>query len=114
MTEEKNTDSGKGKGAAKIAYFLLGLGLGSLLAVVFAPSSGDQARELLQQNVRNAKDYAQKKVQQAQKQAGSVVGKSKKNVRDQKDRIVAAVQAARDAYREEIAAKSQSQSQPMD
>jgi gas vesicle protein len=113
MSEEQNTGSGKGAGTSKIAYFLLGLGVGSLLAVVFAPTSGGEVREFLQQNLRNANDYARKKVQQVQKRGGSVVDTSKKTIRSQKDRIAAAFEAGGDAYREEIA-KSKSQSQGTD
>lgn len=101
-------DVGNGEGAARFFYLLFGLGIGSLLGVLFAPKSGNEARDFLQQKARSVNDYAQKKAQQAQQRTGTLVEQGKEAIRTKKEQIVAAVDAGHDAYRQEIAkAKSQ-------
>ena len=36
---------------SKVTYFLLGLGVGSLIGILFAPKSGEETREYLSQKV---------------------------------------------------------------
>jgi gas vesicle protein len=103
MAEEQSpTEIGNGKGAARIFYLLVGLGVGSLLGVLFAPKSGDEARQFLQQKARSAGDYAQKKAHHVQERAGTLVEQGKTTVRAKKEQIAAAVEAGRHDYRQEI------------
>jgi gas vesicle protein len=36
---------------SKVTYFLVGMGVGSLLGILFAPKSGEETREYLSQKV---------------------------------------------------------------
>ena len=40
---------------SKAAFFLVGLGIGSLIGVLFAPKSGEETRESLTQNSKGRK-----------------------------------------------------------
>ena len=46
---------------SKVGYFLLGLVVGSLIAILSAPKSGEETRKYLSQNVKERNEYAQKK-----------------------------------------------------
>ena len=49
---------------SKISYFLAGLGIGTLLGVLFAPKSGEETRQFLSDKADEGKDYAQKKARE--------------------------------------------------
>ena len=100
MTEE--LDSAE-RGSSKVLFLLLGLGVGSLIAFLFAPKSGDEVREFLRKKARSANDYAQEKAQQIQKRAGALVVQGKEAVIEKKQQVTAAVDAGREAYNQEIA-----------
>ena len=101
--EQSPPDVGNGKVVSRVLYLLFGLGIGALLAVLFASKSGSEARELVQRKARSASDYAQKKAQQMQQRAGTLVEQGKEMVKTKNEQIAAAVDAGRDAYRQEIA-----------
>lgn len=89
--------------ASRVLYFLLGLGLGSLISVLLAPQSGDETRSYLFQKVRGASDYAQRKAREVQARAENSVEQGKEVVRKRKQQLSAAVDAGREAYNREIA-----------
>jgi gas vesicle protein len=43
---------------SKVSYFLVGLGVGALVGVLFAPKSGEDTREYLAGKADEGKDYA--------------------------------------------------------
>ena len=46
---------------SKVSYFLVGLGMGALMGVLFAPKSGEDSREYLSKRADEGRDFAQKK-----------------------------------------------------
>ena len=46
---------------SKVSYFLVGLGVGALMGVLFAPKSGEDTREYLSKRADDGRDFAQKK-----------------------------------------------------
>jgi hypothetical protein len=70
--------------ASKVFYFLLGLGLWSLISVLLTPRSGDESRRYVSQKARDTKDYAQKKAQEVQDRAGTLVEQGKEAFREEK------------------------------
>ena len=44
---------------SKVSYFLVGLGVGALIGVLFAPKSGEDTREYLSKKADEGRDYAQ-------------------------------------------------------
>ena len=50
--------------SSKFSYFLVGLGLGALLGILFAPKSGEETREYLLDKANEGRDYAQRKARE--------------------------------------------------
>ena len=44
---------------SKVTYFLVGLGVGALVGVLFAPKSGEETRDFLSKKADEGKEYAQ-------------------------------------------------------
>jgi gas vesicle protein len=83
---------------SKVGYFLLGLSIGSLIAILSAPKSGEETREYLSQKVKESNEYAQKKTRELRERAEDLVEHGKEVVTQKKEQIVAAVDAGREAY----------------
>jgi gas vesicle protein len=88
---------------SKITYFLVGLGVGALVGVLFAPKSGDETREYLSKKADEGRDYAQKRAKELRERADDLIERGKDLANRQKDSINAAVEGAREAYRREAA-----------
>jgi gas vesicle protein len=90
-----------GKIDSKVSYFLVGLGLGSLIGILFAPKSGEDTREYLSQKVNEGSEYAQKKVRELRDRTEDLVQRGKEVVTQEKEKIAAAVDAGRETYQRE-------------
>ncbi len=88
---------------SKVSFFLVGLGVGTLLGILFAPKSGEDTREFLTQKAEEGRDYAQRKARELRERAEDLLERSKDVAARQKDSISAAVEAGRDAYQREKA-----------
>ena len=86
---------------SKVSYFLVGLGIGALIGILFAPKSGEETRELLTQKAEEGKEYAQKRARELKERAEDLLERSKQVTGRQKDQIAAAVEAGREAYQRE-------------
>jgi gas vesicle protein len=86
---------------SKVSYFLVGLGIGALVGILFAPKSGEETREFLAQKAEEGKEYAQKKARELRERAEDLVDHGKHVAMRQKESISAAVDAGRDAYQRE-------------
>ncbi len=86
---------------SKISFFLVGLGIGALVGILFAPKSGEETREYLSQKADEGRDYAQRKAQELRVRAEDMVEKGKGVASRQKENISAAVDAGREAYQRE-------------
>jgi len=89
---------------SKVTYFLVGLGVGALVGILFAPKSGEETRDFLAKKADEGKDYAQKKARELRERADELIERSKEVAGRQKDSITAAVEGAREAYRREAKA----------
>jgi gas vesicle protein len=86
---------------SKITYFMVGLGVGALVGILFAPKSGDETREYLSKKADEGRDYAQRKAKELRERADDLIERGKEVANRQKDSISAAVEGAREAYRRE-------------
>lgn len=93
----------EGNGGTKFAFFLAGMGIGAILALLFAPKSGKETREYLTQKAEEGKDYVQQKSRELKKQAEETVERAKEVVQKQKEQLSAALDAGKQAYQEEKA-----------
>ena len=84
----------------KFTYFLAGLGVGSLIGILFAPRSGEETRNLITSRVDEGRDYLTKRSHELREQADDLVDRGRKAVARQRENVQSAVEAGRQAYRE--------------
>jgi gas vesicle protein len=99
-------------GGDKILFFMAGAGLGAILALLFAPKSGRETRELIARTATDSRDFIANKVTEGREvveEKGRKIGddfttfldKSKEAVQRQKEQLTAAFEAGKAAYRDE-------------
>jgi len=86
---------------SKASYFLVGLGIGSLIGILSAPKSGEETREYMSQKAKDGSEYAQKKARELKERAEDLVKHGKEVVMQKKEQIATAVDAGREAYQRE-------------
>jgi len=86
---------------SKISYFIVGLGIGALVGILFAPKSGEETRDYLNQKAEEGREYAQRKARELRERAEDFVERGKQVAARQKDSLSAAVDAGREAYQRE-------------
>jgi gas vesicle protein len=86
---------------SKVSYFLVGLGVGALVGVLFAPKSGEATREYLAKRADDGRDYAQRKARELRERADDLLERGKEVASRQKESLSAAVEAGREAYQRE-------------
>lgn len=98
--------------ASKLAYFLAGMGLGAVVALLYAPRTGKETREFISQKAEEGRDYISKKADEGREfvttrgrelrtQAEQAVDRAKDVVSKQKEQLSAALEAGKQAYQEE-------------
>ena len=92
---------------SKVTYFIVGLGVGALMGVLFAPKSGDEIRDFLTKKADEGKEYAQRKARELRERADELIERGKEVAVRKKDSISAAVEAGREAYLRESKQSSQ-------
>jgi gas vesicle protein len=88
-------------GASNLGFFLAGLGIGAVLALIFAPQSGKETRDLIAQKASEGREYVTTRSRELREQAEDLVEKGKERLSKEKERVSGAYDAARQAYREE-------------
>ncbi|MCL5005123.1 MAG: YtxH domain-containing protein [Acidobacteria bacterium] len=86
---------------SNVAFFLAGAGIGAILALLFAPKSGKETRDYLTQKAGESREKVAAKSQEYRRQAEGYVDKAKEVVNKQKEQLSAALEAGKQAYREE-------------
>ena len=89
---------------SKVSFFMVGLGIGALIGILFAPKSGEETREYLTSKADEGRDYAQRKARELRERAEDLIERSKEIMDRQKEGVAAAVEAGKDAYRREAKA----------
>ena len=72
---------------SKVSFFLVGLGIGALVGILFAPKSGEETREYLTSKADEGREYAQKKARELRERAEDLIERSKEIMSRQKDAI---------------------------
>lgn len=85
-------------GGDKFLYFLAGAGIGAVLALLFAPKSGKETREIIARTTAEGRDFISTKVSEGRQ----MVGDAKRRVTDDfsnfVDRSRDALHAGKAAY----------------
>lgn len=101
----------RSSGGDKFLYFLAGAGIGAVLALLFAPKSGRETRELIGRAASDSRDFLASKVSEGKQFVGdksrkvtddfsSFVDRSKDAIVRQKEQLTAAFEAGKAAYKE--------------
>lgn len=88
----------------KFSYFFLGLGLGVAAGLLFAPKSGPETRDLLRSKADEGKEYLKRRSAEVRDQASDAIERGKSTVNRQRDNLMAAMEAGKQAYREAVSA----------
>jgi gas vesicle protein len=99
----------RGSGAAGVMLsFMVGALTGAALAILFAPRSGRETRELLGERLREGaergrelKERVVAKSREMVDDAGEFVERQRETLKDSRERLAAAIEAGRDVYRSE-------------
>jgi gas vesicle protein len=89
------SDNDQGSG---FSYLLVGLALGAVVAVLFAPCSGEETRELIAEKAQDGMLYAKDTIEDLKDRINA-------NVEEARGRVNEAVRAGRVAYQDEISAR---------
>jgi gas vesicle protein len=83
---------------SKVSYFLVGLGVGALMGVLFAPKSGEETRDYLSKRADDGREFAQKKARELRERADELIERGKDVASRKRESISAAVDAGREAF----------------
>jgi gas vesicle protein len=83
---------------SKVSYFLVGLGVGALMGVLFAPKSGEETRDYLSKRADEGREFAQKKARELRERADELIERGKDVAVRKRESISAAVDAGREAF----------------
>ena len=88
--------------AGYLGWFFLGGMLGAAAALLMAPKTGRETRELLAERSNEVARRAQEMATDAQGRAGDWFDKSRELFEEQTQRLMTAFEAGKDAMRDEI------------
>lgn len=95
---------------SKLSYFLFGLGMGVAVGVLFAPKSGEETREMLKSKAGEGADYLRRRSEEVRDSATEAIGRGREALQSQKDNLAAALEAGRQAYRQNVGPGGSSES----
>jgi gas vesicle protein len=103
MTDDRGSNA-----SGVILAFLMGGLTGAALAILFAPRSGKETRDLLNDKFREGADRTRElreratvRTREIVDDASEYVGKQRETLERKKERLTAALEAGRQAYRDE-------------
>jgi len=88
--------------AGYLGWFFLGGVIGAVAALLVAPKTGKETREILSEHGTEVAKRAQAMATDAQGRAGEWFDKSRELFEEQTQRLMTAFEAGKDAMREEI------------
>lgn len=85
-----------------VSCFLLGVGVGIGIGLLFAPKSGEETRGMLKTKAGEGKEYLKQRSSELRDTANDLIEKGKEAVSRQKDNLMEAMEAGKQAYRETV------------
>lgn len=86
----------------KFPYFLLGLGLGVAVGLLFAPRSGTETRGYIKSKADEGAEYVKRRSSELRGSATDLVDRGKQIISKQRDQFSSAIEAGKQAYREAV------------
>jgi gas vesicle protein len=99
MSEE--TGTAEAGTAEKALFFVLGAFIGAAIALLLAPRSGEETRKLIASKARESADFMASRTRGVAEKTASYIDKGKEVLQQQRDQLTAALEAGKQAYREE-------------
>ncbi|MGH7834124.1 MAG: YtxH domain-containing protein [Candidatus Binatia bacterium] len=87
-----------GESHAEMGYFLAGVGVGVILGLLFAPSSGEETREYIRERTEEGGDYLKRRAEALRKRGEEVVERGKEYIGQQQASAEEAVESAKQTY----------------
>jgi gas vesicle protein len=84
--KEKNIMAEETQSSSGFSWFLAGLGIGALIGVLYAPKAGKETREDLANSAREGGEYLRQRSRDAADQINQIVDRSKVQVTEYVDR----------------------------
>ena len=84
----------------RLSCFLVGLGMGIVVGVLYAPRAGEETRELLTHKADEGRDFVKRRSRELRDQADDYIAKGKDTAARQKENLQSAVDAGKRAYRD--------------
>jgi gas vesicle protein len=85
-----------------LSSFLMGLGVGVAIGMLFAPKAGSETRELIKNKAGEGSDFLKQRGTDFKQSATEWVDKGKDALRSQKETLSDAVEAGKQAYRDAV------------
>ena len=85
----------------KALYFVLGAAIGAATALLLAPRSGVETRKLIMTKAREGADLVVNRTKAVAGKTSEFVDRGKELLQQQRDSLAAALEAGKQAYREE-------------
>jgi len=94
-------ENGNGKTMPNMNYFLMGLGIGSAVAILLAPKSGQETRQYIADKTREANNFTRQKAREIKIRAEDAVEHGKETIAQTKEQIATAIEVGRETYNRE-------------
>jgi gas vesicle protein len=91
-----------------LSSFLMGLGVGVAIGMLFAPKSGQETRDMIKGKAGEGTDYLKQRGDELRKNANEWVDKGKDALRSHKESLSDAMEAGKQAYRDAVSGQSAS------
>ncbi len=69
-----------------VAYFLAGLGIGAIVALLFAPRSGEETREIISRKADEGREYVAARKRELRRKAEDAVTEARRKLEDLQDK----------------------------
>jgi gas vesicle protein len=92
---QENTMAQNEDGSSGLAWFLAGLGIGTLVGVLYAPKAGKETREDIANSARDAREKAAELVEQGRQKAGEYAETGRQYVEQGKQKAADLVEQGR-------------------
>jgi gas vesicle protein len=83
-------------------YFLLGLGVGAAVGMLFAPKTGTETQAYLKDKSRETADALRRQANELRDEAAETIDRGKQTVQGQVKKLSDAIDAGKQAYRDAV------------
>ena len=87
--------------AEKALFFVLGAFIGAATALLLAPRSGEETRKMIASKARESAEFMADGTRSVAEKTTTYLDKGKEVLQQQRDQLAAALEAGKQAYREE-------------